>query len=306
MDEKFSTNRKDYLWRHLQKKHHDQNQLDASAKTLREYYEEFTKGHWTFQDDLEMQLLEAANEGDTEKVRDLLSKGANGCITNGYYQTPLDLAVARGCLDIVALLCHNAGVANTTLLKAVSDNKPEAVKVLVRNGVGINQAGQPSISHTLRSELYTPLYHAALTNNETMVRLLLELGADINLGQPDWPRKTVLHICARWRTGITRVLLEANADVNLKDDEGHVPLSYAVGIVSFHIGICNEETTKLLLEAGAIVEQRHWDATPWWFREQHCKFNPGLRLPTLRVLDYSIRNVTEDSSQVICREQSWW
>lgn len=111
----FKTPRKDYFLTHLQKKHPDKKQHNASGKTRREYYDEFTEGPSTLQQDLNLQLLEAANEGDTAKVRELLSREVNESIVDGLNRTPLDLAVAQGHWDIVKLLSHNAAAASRIL-----------------------------------------------------------------------------------------------------------------------------------------------------------------------------------------------
>ncbi|KAH8784690.1 ankyrin repeat-containing domain protein [Hyaloscypha finlandica] len=266
---KFKTTRKDYLWKHLQEKHPDKEQHDTSRKTSREYYHEFTQGLSTSQQDLKLQLLEAANEGDTAKVRELRSAEVDESVVDAIGRTPLHLAVAQGHREIVALLCQNAAIANETFENAVRGSKQEAVEVLIEGGLDINQPGIVSRDPRRR----TALYRAAYWSRETIVRFLLDHGADVNRRQPDDSHQTALHVAARWHPGVTRILLEANADIEAKDDTGRTPLDLAIG--GEDGAIFNSLTTPLLLEAGAVVEQRRWDAFPPWFREQYPQYAPS-------------------------------
>jgi ankyrin repeat protein len=266
---KFKTPREDYFLTHLQKKHPDKKQHNASGKTRREYYDEFTEGPSTFQQDLNLQLLEAANEGDTAKVRELLSREVDESIVDGDGRTPLDWAAANGHLDIVALLCHNAAAASKTLQEAVRGNKQEVVKVLVESGVDINQ---PGIASSYGRPI-TALYHAVMKRKVTMIHLLLNHGADMNRRQPDYSHSTALHLAAGCCPRATRILLEANADIEAKDGIGRTPLDDAIG--GRHGRPFNQTTTRLLLEAGAVVEQHHWDAIPRWFRKENPQYAPS-------------------------------
>jgi ankyrin repeat protein len=269
---KFKTTRKDNLWTHLRNKHPNK---DPSGKTLREYYHEFTQGLSTSQQDLKLQLLEAANEGDTAKVRELRSAGVDESVVDAIGRTPLHLAAAQGHREIVALLCQNAAIANETLQNAVKDSKQEVVEVLVEGGVDINQLGIASSDHRRR----TALYRAAWWNRETIIRFLLDHGADINRRQPDDSHQTVLHHAARYNSVVvTRILLEANADIEAKDDNGQTPFDYALArTTEFTINsvYLSQETIHILLKAGAVFEQRHWDASPPWFREENPQYAPS-------------------------------
>jgi ankyrin repeat protein len=218
-----------------------------------------------------VQLLEAANEGDTAKVRELLSREVNESILDGVGRTPLHLAATQGHLDIVALLCQNAAAANETLQNAVDDDKQEVVEVLIENGVDINQPG--IASSDLVGYWRTPLYRAVLKENETMIHFLLNHGADINRRQPDDSHETALHRAVIWGSGVTRILLEANPDIEAKDGTGRTPLENAIeDIWEFPF---DPIMTRLLLEAGAVVKQWYWDKIPWWFRERNPQYAPS-------------------------------
>jgi len=90
---KVATSGKEYLWKHLKKNH----QLDRTpSKHLRAYYEDFIAIGQNSQHELDLQLLETSNQRDTEKVRDLLSRGANVSAHTRHGQSPLDLALDKG------------------------------------------------------------------------------------------------------------------------------------------------------------------------------------------------------------------
>jgi ankyrin repeat protein len=257
---------------HLQKKHPDKEQHDG--KTLREYYHEFTQGLSTSQQDLYLQLLEAAREGDTAKVRELRSAEVDESVVDGRGRTPLDLAAAHGHREIVALLCQNAAIANETLYKAVANREQKVVEVLIENGVDIDQLGIAKYYHKRR----TALYLAAWLSEESLIRFLLDHGADANRRQPDDSHQTALHYAARWSPEVTRILLEANADIEAKDDTGQTPMDYALARTSgytINSVYASQETIHILLKAGAVFEQRHWDASPLSFREQYPQYAPS-------------------------------
>jgi ankyrin repeat protein len=261
------------LWKHLKEKHQDY-QYTSFDKTLRAYYEESTREALDFQGELDLELLEAASTGHAEKVSDLLSKKANISTMDYLHRTPLELAIAANHRAVVKLLCEHGTDTeiNSGMRQAASSGNEAAIEILIEYGGNINYR-DPSRGYV------TALHYAAEDGNERMTRLLLEKGADTNI-QSRRRGRTALHIAVVNGEGITRVLLRANADVDAKDLIGDTPLSYAIGISTYHgPKAFNDTTTKLLLEAGATVEQRHWDAMSLWFREQNAKYAPTPRPP---------------------------
>ncbi|PMD18395.1 ankyrin, partial [Hyaloscypha hepaticicola] len=122
---------------------------------------------------------------------------------------------------------------------------------------------------------------AVKSRNMNIARLLLRLGADVN--STDEHFETALHFAAeKDYPDMIKLLLEANADINSKSEGGNSPLYYALGLSPFHQSFkFNQEAAKLLLEAGATVEQQHWDAMPQWFRDENARYNPTLQHSTL-------------------------
>jgi SepF-like predicted cell division protein (DUF552 family) len=137
--------------------------------------------------DLNEKLLDAVEEGDIAKVKELLKKGSDpNARDHGprervwrYGKTPLCLAVEHGHTEIVKLLIEHGADVNascyidsfeTPLHQAVVDDDTEIAKLLIQNGADVNAR---------RSfDGLTPLHLAASGGYSRMVRLLLENGAD--------------------------------------------------------------------------------------------------------------------------------
>src|SRR5689334_16024158 len=120
-------------------------------------------------------------------------------------QSPLELS--RRLSNLIRAICGNQ---NTEM----SANEIEQIRLLVRHGADVNfKEGNGSL----------PLIAALAVGKESVVRLLLDLGANVN--HPDGP----LHRAAKsGRPNLVRLLLERGAYVNLIDsDYGRTPLHSA-------------------------------------------------------------------------------
>ncbi|MCJ1284853.1 hypothetical protein MMC26_004190 [Xylographa opegraphella] len=94
----------------------------------------------------------------------------------------------------------------------------------------------------------TPLSHAAEEGHSTVVKQLLEAGADIE--SKDQRGQTSLHYAVgNGHLAVVKQLLEAGADIESKGQRGQTSLHYAVG--NGHLAVI-----KQLLEAGAKVESK--------------------------------------------------
>jgi|GEM_PF-134654 len=76
------------------------------------------------------------------------------------------------------------------------------------------------------------LVKAAYVGDINLVKQLIDVGMDVNRQNP-YDEKTALHWagtyvgCGGYQYGILKLLLEAGADVNIRDKENHTPLYYA-------------------------------------------------------------------------------
>jgi ankyrin repeat protein len=104
---------------------------------------------------------------------------------------------------------------------------------------------------------YSLLHNAALRGNVVATRLLLEFGADVNLGSAQ--QQLPLHIAASsGNVELVRVLLEAGADFNSADDRGWLPMHLAA--MSSRGSV---QTIEVLADVGASLDAgREGEQTP--------------------------------------------
>ncbi|MHC4206322.1 MAG: ankyrin repeat domain-containing protein, partial [Planctomycetota bacterium] len=215
----------------------------------------------------------AAYNGDVERVKQLIAKGAdvNAKRTNG--KTPLLRAASRGHLDVVKVLLENGakvdvgGGKYTPLFHPIWDKNIdiEMVRTLIASGADVN-------AHP-KDEKTTPLFYAVFYNRPQVARILIEAGADVNTRTEDG--LTPLHIALRRAnaemarqfagTGVkvpalhnavlegdlTKVkgLIESATDVDTPDEFGWTPTCWAVSTGQ-------EEVAKYLLNQGADVSAK--------------------------------------------------
>jgi ankyrin repeat protein len=111
----------------------------------------------------------------------------------------------------------------------------------------------PELINTFSDDGFTPLGLACFFEHEEIVRYLLLKGAEVNI-----PSRNELHVfplhsaIASNNPNITRILLEAGADVNVVQQAGITPLHSAA-----HNG--NIEIIILLVEAGSDIKAKMTD-----------------------------------------------
>ncbi len=187
-------------------------------------------------------------EGKTissEIVTLLLREGADVNIKNGQGMTVLMWAVAKNFSpEVVELLLAKMDVnardkndMTALMWAATSKSSPEVVKLLLDAHADVNAKDKNDM---------TALMWAAKNSSPEVVKLLLDAGADINAQDKDG--MTALMYAAKENINAEVVkVLSGKADINAQDEKGLTALMHAAW-KNF-----NPEVVKLLLDAGANV-----------------------------------------------------
>lgn len=129
-------------------------------------------------------LIQSAFDGDLARVQGLVAKGASVEATGPKNRTALLWAAANGHTAIVEVL-HNAGAdidakdsnGQTPLMFAVKGSHLDTIEYLLKNGADVN-------ARSIKQG-FTALTTAAAIGNVSVVRLLLEHGAEKGIAERD-------------------------------------------------------------------------------------------------------------------------
>jgi ankyrin repeat protein len=220
----------------------------------------------------EKALLKAAQAGDTEKVRELIDKGAdvNCGDTVGWDSniTPLMYAAEAGHLEIVNLLL-NAGADVHARNKSREMSGGEATAL--HHALQLYAAGKPRIEvveallkagadpNARLANTDTALDMASQKEFEDAVALMLRFGGDHNASLGIGRRPALSGAASQANISLVRQFLSAGADPNGQSIHGATPLMAAaacqvVAEKDYDAG-ATLEILRLLLKAGARVNQ---------------------------------------------------
>jgi ankyrin repeat protein len=175
--------------------------LDVAAFTVAE-----DVGQLLLEHGAEHSVFSAAGLGDLESVKSLIEGSPELLHARGYRDyTPLLLAARGHRLKVVEFLLEEGADPDT-----MTDHGVTALHIAAQ-GCGIGKHKN------------TPYSIASLA----IARRLLEAGADPNLAEPDRKISPLHWGAIDGNAEIVRLLIEAGAHVNVRDEKGRTPLSYA-------------------------------------------------------------------------------
>jgi uncharacterized protein len=178
----------------------------------------------------EMVLLEAVQEGDTARVRELLSSGAAVEIRDSSESTPLLIATRANHIEIARILINaNADVNakdnidDTPFLYAGAEGRNEILKLILATG-------KANLEDTNRYG-GTALIPAAHHGHLETVRILLSTAINVdhvnNLTWTALLEAVILGDGGPVYQRIVGLLLDAGADPKIADRDGVTPLAHA-------------------------------------------------------------------------------
>lgn len=181
--------------------------------------------------------------GNIEGVSILINAGASMDNREDYLHT----AIRRGDLNIVKLLI-NKGIDINQLPKEKGNNEDYKGKSAL--AYSITQKNKDIVKLLLLNNAdltidKEPILYTALIYYEyQIVKLLLDAGADIDI-RDGWGNTPLTKACEKGYIDAVKLLIEYGADVNYADKKGKKPLYYAINISK------KNEIIKLLVDEGA-------------------------------------------------------
>jgi len=195
-------------------------------------------------------LLEAVKLGDNQKVALLLEEGAYAEVRDEKGDTPLLYAVKTGNLQVVRMLLKQgvdrearSGNGKGPLELALDSGNKDMVQCLFDGGVSPDEIGRDNNPLLLK---------AVRLRDIKTIKLLLHHG--VTSGAAGKDGSTALHVAAgEGLMDCMRILLDAGADVNARDDAGATPLWRVMHVAD---PVQRLRGMELLLAAGADANIR--------------------------------------------------
>jgi len=173
------------------------------------------------------ELINAAKEGDLEKIKELTGQGLDVNVVDKYGGTALMAAARSGNFEIVKYLIEKCG-ANvdvvsgyrcTALMQAVGAGHLEIVKYLIEEqNADLNVVGE------MFGE--TTLMFAAEKGNTEVGEFLVDCGANIN-AVDKYNRTALMHAVNHGNLTMVKGLVNCGANVNAVDKGGWTALMHA-------------------------------------------------------------------------------
>ncbi|WP_424245263.1 ankyrin repeat protein [Elusimicrobium posterum] len=218
---------------------------------------------------------------DLEKIKKKVKKNPKLVFArNKYGQRAVHYAATYCATDIVKFLIENGADlkekdnnGRVPFHWAALNGCVDTMELLYPKGVDIDMRDYQN---------YTPLIYAAMHGRTEAVKWLVERGVQLDLQNEKG--QTALWLATYNIAGfpeVTQILIDAGADINIKNNEGKSPLQ-----VSAMAG--REEIRKQLIAAGAEEEHRKQESAP-------INFDPFYP-----VLEQEKEEPEEDFTEVVC------
>ncbi len=211
-------------------------------------------------DDGKTVLIIAAEHNSVNVARILIENGAEEQFDS------LITAIHNNSFDVIRLLIENGIDPNdqqTSYLwsSVVASGSTELTSLWIDLGADVNM--RDSDGNTV---LWITMSRAPEIAKLEIAKLLIKHGADVNAKSKQL--LTPLHYAASGDIAMTKMLLEAGADVNAKADERSQ--NQRTPLISAIVNNSTEIAT-LLIEAGAEINLKNADGrTPLWFALKTC------------------------------------
>ncbi|HEX8028626.1 MAG TPA: ankyrin repeat domain-containing protein [Vicinamibacterales bacterium] len=185
-----------------------------------------------------------------------------------------DVATVRQLLQSGQKADEDGGDSWAALIWATRAGSIEAMQALIDAGADVNRPGSTGDDWNA-----TPLQHAILERKPDAVRVLLDRGADISRSAGPASVSPMFLAAGDTDPTILKLLLEHGADPAVEDENGTTPLARAVSAGTFHgpdrpmFGGCRVETVRALVAHDARLALKRnaaWDNALWWARVQRC------------------------------------
>jgi serine/threonine-protein phosphatase 6 regulatory ankyrin repeat subunit B len=196
--------------------------------------------------------------GNLALVEVLLKHGADANLKGDCGRSALMMASYYGHATIVQALLNNGANVDyqggekklSALIISAMLRKPDVVEVLLENGAQLNLKNADGMS----ALMLAVATHSRKEPQEKVIKLLLDKGADVNIDSHHG--HTALILAAKCQDPhIVTLLLEKGALVNQISDGQY---ALRVAAQDAEDAPFQAETMKLLLEAGAETDIRHW------------------------------------------------
>jgi ankyrin repeat protein len=201
------------------------------------------------QRNLGISLHDAASKGLTQTARWRLTEGAAINAPDNQGSTALHLAIKEGHVETVELLLDSG--ADVEALIGPLSLKPIHLAAMTLNPAMMDTLLKYRPYLESRSNGLTALYYAVCAGDDEVAKLLLEAGADVRartLCEPG-TGESVLHMAVgSFRQSMLRLLIRYGADVNVS---GTNPAGQTALHIAAQYG--NEESLRELIKSGANV-----------------------------------------------------